>query len=109
MIGMTSFAQEGEPMRVNAPVTAEQRNEMQMKRLAVELNLDANQEKEMTAILKEGAVKREVMNKEMDAICFPSQNTILLIFAPIGLRFLNKPPMVSFISTTTKIFHLRQI
>lgn len=72
MIGMTSFAQEGEPMRVNAPVTAEQRNEMQMKRLAVELNLDANQEKEMTAILKEGAVKREVMNKEMDAKRAPS-------------------------------------
>jgi protein CpxP len=72
MIGMTSFAQQGEPMRVNATVTAEQRNEMQMKRLAVELNLDANQEKEMTAILKEGTVKREVMNKEMDAKRAPS-------------------------------------
>lgn len=67
MFGMTSFAQEAKPMRVNQAMTSEQRSDMQMKRLTVELNLDATQQKEMQIILNEGATKRAEMTKELDA------------------------------------------
>ena len=67
MVGMTSFAQEAKPMSVNQAMTSEQRSDMQMKRLTVELNLEANQQKEMQIILNEGTTKRAEMTKELDA------------------------------------------
>lgn len=70
MIGMTSFAQEGSPMRVvdqKDQLTAEQRSQMQLKRLTTELNLDANQQQEMQRIMSDRATKREEMKKEMAA------------------------------------------
>lgn len=70
MIGMTSLAQEGKPMRVvdqQEQLTAEQRNQIQLKRLSTELNLDANQQQEMQRILSDRSTKREEMRKEMAA------------------------------------------
>ena len=67
MIGMTSFAQEGKPMKVNEPLTSEQRNELQLKNFTTELNLDANQQQEMLRILNDRSTKKEEMKKEMAA------------------------------------------
>lgn len=70
MVGMTSFAQEGKPMRVvgqQEQLTAEQRNQIQLKRLTTELNLDANQQQEMQRIMSDRSTKREEMRKEMAA------------------------------------------
>lgn len=67
MIGMTSFAQEAKPMAVKQGMTSEQKSDVQLKRLMVELNLDANQQKEMQAILTDGVSKRAEMTKELDA------------------------------------------
>jgi protein CpxP len=69
MIGMTSFAQEGKPMQVRGQkeMTSEEREQNQLKRLTSELNLDAQQQKEMAAILNERSEKREAMMAEHKA------------------------------------------
>lgn len=71
MIGMTSFAQEAKPMKTVAEreqkMTSEERNQMQLKKLAAELNLDANQQQEMLRIIEERNAKREMVRKEMQA------------------------------------------
>jgi len=66
MIGMTAVAQEGKPMKVNGQreVSAEQREQNQLKRLTSELNLDAAQQKEMAVVLNERSEKREAMKAE---------------------------------------------
>lgn len=67
MFGMTSFAQEGKPMKTveqREQLTTEQRNEMQLKRMAAELNLDANQQQEMLRIIQDRSAKREMAQKE---------------------------------------------
>lgn len=71
MIGMTSFAQEAKPMKTVAErdqkMTTEERNQQQLKKIAAELNLDANQQQEMLRIIEERSAKREVARKEMQA------------------------------------------
>ncbi len=70
MIGMTSFAQEAKPLKSVAEreqMTSEERSQMQLKRIAAELNLDANQQQEMLRIIEERNAKREVARKEMQA------------------------------------------
>lgn len=67
MIGMTSFAQEGKPMKVAEQMTSEQKNESQLKKLTAELNLDANQQQEIARLLSERSTKREELKKEMEA------------------------------------------
>ena len=66
MVGMTSFAQEAKPMRVNNEISSEQKIERDMKRLSVELNLEATQQKEMQIVLNEGVSKRAEMTKEFN-------------------------------------------
>jgi len=68
MVGMTTLAQEGKPMKVASErMTSEQREENQLKKLTSELNLDAAQQKEMAVILGERAQKREAVNAERKA------------------------------------------
>lgn len=70
MVGMTTFAQEGKPMR-NADqrdqMTPEQRNQLQLKKLTYELGLDANQQAEMARIITERSAKREALTEAMKA------------------------------------------
>lgn len=70
MVGMTAFAQEGKPMRTaeqRDQMTSEQRIQMQLKKLTVELDLNASQQQEIVRLLEERATKREEMQKEMRA------------------------------------------
>ena len=69
MVGMTTLAQEGKPMKVasDRQMTSEQREENQLKKLTSELNLDAAQQNEMSVILGERADKRDAVKAERKA------------------------------------------
>ena len=61
-VGMTSFAQErnARPERAKMEqMTAAQRNELHLKKMTLELDLNASQQKEMSKIIAEQNAKRE--------------------------------------------------
>ena len=61
IVGMTSFAQD----KVKSEkLTPEQRNELQLKKLVLNLDLNENQQKEMAKIIEEQSAKREAMKAE---------------------------------------------
>lgn len=64
IVGMTSFAQENDKMQKRDEterMTPEQRDQLHLKKLASELNLDANQQQEMARIIADRSAKREAM------------------------------------------------
>jgi|LakMenE01Jun11ns_1017448.scaffolds.fasta_scaffold9238302_1 hypothetical protein len=66
-IGLTGFAQENatKPRKAKLEqMTPEQREEKHLKHLTKELNLDANQQKQVGAIIKEKRAKAEKMKAE---------------------------------------------
>jgi hypothetical protein len=67
MTGMASFAQQQKPMAKKEKMeqlTPAQRNELRLKKMTLELGLNATQQKEMGAILVEQSAKREAAKAE---------------------------------------------
>lgn len=71
-VGMTSFAQEKiskenrKAQRTEMEkLTPEQRDQLHLKELTLELDLTASQQKEMAKIIAEQSIKREAMKTEM--------------------------------------------
>ena len=70
VVGMTSFAQErkARPERAKMEqMTPEQRNQLHLKKLTLELDLNASQQKEMSKIIAEQSAKREAKMEERKA------------------------------------------
>ncbi|TDE29796.1 hypothetical protein E0I61_07405 [Flavobacterium ranwuense] len=70
IVGMTSFAQEkkARPERTQMEqLTPEQRNQLQLKKMTLELDLNASQQKEMSTIIAEQSAKREARMAERKA------------------------------------------
>ncbi|TDE54279.1 hypothetical protein [Flavobacterium sp. GT3P67] len=70
VVGMTSFAQEkkARPERTQMEqLTPEQRNQLQLKKMTLELDLNASQQKEMSTIIAEQSAKREARMAERKA------------------------------------------
>lgn len=70
VVGMTSFAQErkARPERAKMEqMTPEQRNQLHLKKLTLELDLNASQQKEMSKIIAEQSAKREAKMAERKA------------------------------------------
>ena len=70
LTGMATFAQEKSGDRRKAQVeklTPEQRNQLHLKKMTLELGLDASQQKEMSTIIAEQNSKREAMTAERKA------------------------------------------
>src|SRR3970040_2153562 len=69
VVGMTSFAQERDKMERRQhgndmeKFTPEQRNELMMKKMTLELDLSAKQQAQMTSIIAEKSAKRQEMMK----------------------------------------------
>jgi len=67
IVGMTSFAQENDRMQKRErmeKLTPEQRDQLQLKKLTLDLNLSAEQQKEMARIIADRSAKREAMVTE---------------------------------------------
>ena len=61
-VGMTSFAQEKRTRPESAKMeqmTPEQRNQLHLKKMTLELDLNASQQKEMSKIIAEQSTKRQ--------------------------------------------------
>ena len=70
VVGMTSFAQEkkARPERAKMEqMTPEQRNQLHLKKLTLELDLNASQQKEMSKVIAEQSAKREAKMAERKA------------------------------------------
>jgi hypothetical protein len=70
VVGMTSFAQErkARPERAQMEqMTPEQRNQLHLKKMTLELELNASQQKEMSKIIAEQSTKREARMAERKA------------------------------------------
>ena len=70
VVGMTSFAQErkARPERAQMEqMTPEQRNQLHLKKMTLELDLNASQQKEMSKIIAEQSTKREARMAERKA------------------------------------------
>lgn len=70
VVGMTSFAQErkARPERAKMEqMTPEQRNQLHLKKMTLELDLNASQQKEMSKIIAEQSAKREARMAERKA------------------------------------------
>ena len=70
VVGMTSFAQErkARPERAQMEqMTPEQRNQLHLKKMTLELDLNASQQKEMSKIIAEQSAKREARMTERKA------------------------------------------
>ena len=70
VVGMTSFAQErkARPERAKMEqMTPEQRNQLHLKKMTLELDLNASQQKEMSKIVAEQSTKREARMAERKA------------------------------------------
>ena len=70
VVGMTSFAQEKEARPERAQMeqlTPDQRNQLQLKKMTLELDLNASQQKEMRTIIAEQSTKREAKMAERKA------------------------------------------
>lgn len=71
IVGMTSFAQESKekPKRTQMEqLTPEQRNQLRLKRLTLDLDLNATQQKEISKIIAEQSAKKEAAMAERKAI-----------------------------------------
>ncbi|HEX9979664.1 MAG TPA: hypothetical protein VGB50_03770 [Flavobacterium sp.] len=66
MTGIASFAQHGEGRR-HENLTTEQRNELRLKKMTLDLDLNASQQKEVAKIISEQSAKRESMVTERKA------------------------------------------
>ncbi len=67
VVGMTSFAQERKTRPERAKMeqlTPEQRNQLHLKKMTLELDLNASQQKEMSKIIAEQSAKREARMAE---------------------------------------------
>jgi hypothetical protein len=70
VVGMTSFAQErkARPERAQMEqMTPEQKNQLHLKKMTLELDLNASQQKEMSKIIAEQSAKREARMAERKA------------------------------------------
>lgn len=70
VVGMTTFAQEGKPSNERPQkeqFTKEQRAQLRLKKMVLELDLDANQQEEMAVIIAEQSAKFENFKKERQA------------------------------------------
>ncbi|MDI5886437.1 MULTISPECIES: hypothetical protein [Flavobacterium] len=70
VVGMTSFAQEKKAIPERAKMeqmTPEQRNQLHLKKMTLELDLNASQQKEMSKIIAEQSAKREAKMAERKA------------------------------------------
>nr|WP_315231880.1 hypothetical protein [uncultured Flavobacterium sp.] len=70
VVGMTSFAQEkkARPERAKMEqMTPEQRNQLHLKKMTLELDLNVSQQKEMSKIIAEQSAKREAKMAERKA------------------------------------------
>lgn len=70
IVGMTSFAQERKGRTARAEMenlTPEQRNELKLKKMTLELDLNAKQQEQVGQIITEQSVKREAMRAERKA------------------------------------------
>ena len=70
VVGMTSFAQErkAKPERAKMEqLTPEQRDQLQLKKMTLDLDLNASQQKEMSKIIAEQSAKREARMAERKA------------------------------------------
>jgi len=69
MTGMASFAQEQqhEKKQRMEQLSPEQRNELRLKKLTLELNLNSAQQKEMSKLIAEQSAKREAVKAERKA------------------------------------------
>lgn len=72
VVGMTSFAQDKKEMGRHhrdemEKFTPEQRNQLMLKKMTLELDLNASQQKEMSKVIAENSAKREARMKEMKA------------------------------------------
>lgn len=70
VIGISAMAQEqAAPAKKNAPerLTVEQRNELRLKKMTLELDLTAAQQKEMKTLIAEQSAKRETAMAERKA------------------------------------------
>jgi Spy/CpxP family protein refolding chaperone len=68
--GMVTFAQEGKPLKKRdqmEQLTPEQRNELRLKKMTLDLGLNASQQKEMSKIISEQSAKMEVAKAERKA------------------------------------------
>lgn len=62
-VGMTTLAQE-KTNALNEQFTTEQKNQLRLKRMILELNLNSVQQKEMAIIIAEQTTKHELIKKE---------------------------------------------
>ena len=70
VVGMTSFAQEREATTERAQMeqmTLEQRNQLHLKKMTLELDLNVSQQKEMSKFIAEESAKRESRMAETKA------------------------------------------
>lgn len=65
-VGMTTLAQE-KTTASNEQFTTEQKNQLRLKRMILELNLNTVQQKEMAIIIAEQTTKHELIKKERQA------------------------------------------
>lgn len=65
-VGMTTLAQE-KTTASNEQFTTEQKNQLRLKRMILELNLNTVQQKEMAIIIAEQTTKHELIKKEHQA------------------------------------------
>lgn len=71
MVGVTSFAQERKPRKDRSEMeqlSPEQKNELQLKKMTLDLNLNEKQQKEMSAIIAETNAKREAQKANFMAM-----------------------------------------
>ena len=70
VVGMTSFAQERKAKSERAQMeqmTVEQRNQLHLKKMTLELDLNDSQQREMSKIIAEQSTKREAKMNEQKA------------------------------------------
>jgi hypothetical protein len=70
VFGLTTFAQESNPKTGKSerePFSAEQRNQLQLKKLVLDLDLNTAQQNEMALIITEQQAKYDAMKKERQA------------------------------------------
>lgn len=65
-VTLNGYSQDNDQKRPERErMTAEQRNQLRLKRMTLELDLSANQQKEMATVISEESVKREAKMAEM--------------------------------------------
>ncbi|MCL9807350.1 hypothetical protein NAT51_17615 [Flavobacterium amniphilum] len=65
IVSMNGFSQETRERKTEkTPLSAEQRNQLRLKRMTLELDLSASQQKEMAAVIADQSAKREAKMAE---------------------------------------------